>query len=134
MKQIYVAEDSPTQALRVRRILTGLHDCQLTFFGDGLEIYQSCVKAPPDLLLLDLILPSLEGLAVCRLLKFSNDFKHIPVLVFSSITDEEIAAQSTAVGADAYLRKPFSNQALIDEVNRLLQIGPEENPGERPLV
>ena len=122
MKQIYVAEDSPTQALRVRRILTGLHDCQLTFFGDGLEIYQSCVKAPPDLLLLDLILPSLEGLAVCRLLKFSNDFKHIPVLVFSSITD------------DAYLRKPFSNQALIDEVNRLLQIGPEENPGERPLV
>ena len=124
MKQIYIAEDSPTQALRVQQILAGLPDCQLTLFGDGLEVYQSCLKVPPDLLLLDLILPTLDGLAVCRLLKFNDDYKSTLILVFSSITEEDIAVQAASVGADAYLRKPFGSQALLEQAQRLLQLNP----------
>ena len=50
MKRIYVTEDSPTQALRVKRILSELPDTQVTFFNDGLETYRAVVDSPPDLL------------------------------------------------------------------------------------
>jgi len=62
----------------------------------------------------------LHGLAVCRLLKFHEDHKHIPVAIFSSITESDLAAQVTAVGADGFLRKPFTPEELLDEVTRLL--------------
>jgi PleD family two-component response regulator len=126
MARIYIAEDSPTQALRVRRILQALPGVELRFFADGLEAYQATLQSAPDLLLLDLILPTLHGLAVCRLLKFHENHKHIPVLIFSSITESEISGQASHVGADAYLRKPFTSEQLTAEVQRLLSKIPKE--------
>lgn len=120
MALIYIAEDSPTQALRVRRILQVIEGTELKFFPDGLLAYQAAQEHPPDLMLLDLILPSLHGLAVCRLLKFHELNKRIPILIFSSITETEIAALAASVGADAYLRKPFTTEQLTQEVHRLL--------------
>jgi CheY-like chemotaxis protein len=120
MKRIYVTEDSPTQALRVKRILSELPDTQVTFFNDGLETYLAVVDNPPDLLLLDLILPTLHGLAICRLLKFHDDHKKIPIAIFSSVTESDLATQAASVGADGFLRKPFTAEELLQEVWRLL--------------
>lgn len=118
--RIYVTEDSPTQALRVKRILQDVPYANVTFFSDGLEAFRAVVDNPPDLLLLDLILPSLHGLALCRLLKFHEDYRKIPVMIFSSMTEEDLAQQTNAVGADGFLRKPFTGEQLIAEVKRLL--------------
>lgn len=120
MKRIYLAEDSPTQALRVRRILSSIPDVEVTTFGDGLEAYEGIQQSPPDLLLMDVIMPTLEGLAVCRLLKFQDTFRHLPILIFSSITDENIEEVVRNVRADAYLRKPFTSEDLVNWVERLL--------------
>lgn len=125
MKRVYVTEDSPTQALRVGKILQLIPECEVHFFNDGLAAYQEVLLNPPDLLLLDLILPSLHGLAVARLLKYHEDYQHIPILIFSSITEQSLADSAGMSGANAFLRKPFEAEDLLYEVRRLLEL-PQE--------
>lgn len=125
--QVYVVEDSPTQALAVKRLLKQVPDAEVSIFSDGLVAYRAITQTPPDLLLMDLILPSLHGLALCRLLKFHRDYEKIPVLVFSSITEHDIAQQVTAAGANAFLRKPFQGDELLQAVGRLTA-----RPTDRP--
>lgn len=120
MKKIYVAEDSPVQVLRLNRILLKRPDCAATFFTDGLEVYRYTLESAPHLLLLDNILPSLQGLAVTRLLKFHDDFRHIPVVLTSSITDPGFPAMVAAAGADRFLRKPFEAEELLAVIEQLL--------------
>lgn len=118
--QIYVVEDSPTQALGVKRALLQLPEVKVTLFHDGLEAYRAIQMKKPDLLLMDLILPSLHGMALCRLLKFHLDFKHIPLLIFSSITESDIAEQARRAGADDFLPKPFDPAELVQRVKSLM--------------
>ncbi len=118
--QIYVVEDSPTQALGVKRALLQLPEVKVTLFHDGLEAYRAIQMKKPDLLLMDLILPSLHGMALCRLLKFHLDFKHIPLLIFSSITESDIAEQARRAGAADFLPKPFDPAELVQRVKSLM--------------
>lgn len=118
--QVYVVEDSPTQALGVKRALLQLPQLKVTLFHDGLEAYRAVQLNKPDLLLMDLILPSLHGMALCRLLKFHLDYKQIPLLIFSSITESDIAEQARRAGADDFLPKPFDPAELLERVKSLL--------------
>lgn len=118
--QVYVVEDSPTQALGVKRALLQLPNLKITIFHDGLEAYRAIQQKKPDILLMDLILPSLHGMALCRLLKYHLDYKHIPLLIFSSITESDIAEQAKRAGADVFLAKPFDPADLLDRVNGLI--------------
>jgi len=126
--QVYVVEDSPTQALGVKRALLQLPNLKVTLFHDGLEAYRGIQKQKPDILLMDLILPSLHGLALCRLLKFHLDFQQVPLLIFSSITESDIAEQARQAGADEFLAKPFDPAILLQRVQamiaRLSEVGP----------
>jgi len=118
--QVYVVEDSPTQALGVKRALMQLPNIKVTLFHDGLEAYRAIQQNKPGLLLMDLILPSLHGMALCRLLKFHLDYKHIPLLIFSSITESDIYDQVKRAGADEFLAKPYDPAELLDRVKALL--------------
>lgn len=119
MTKIYIAEDQPAQAELMETILGRQNRFTMTFFNNGLELYRRVQEDPPDVLLLDILLPVLNGLAITRLLKFHDDFSHIPVLVLSSITDPDIQARVMKAGADAFLPKPFEVSALVEQVNRL---------------
>ena len=118
--RIFVVEDSPTQALGVKRVLMQLPEVQVQLFSDGLEAYRAILQNVPDILLMDLILPSLHGFALCRLLKFHLDYQHIPILIFSSITEKDIAEQAADAGADLFLQKPFAPNDLILSVQALI--------------
>ena len=114
--KVYVAEDSPTQALFVKSILRFHPDLQVEMFEDGLSLYQQIQSQKPDFILLDIILPNLTGLAVCRLVKHHDSFKDIPLLMVSSITDADIADKAKAAGANGFLRKPLKKNELQAKV------------------
>lgn len=118
--RIYLGEDTPEDLLITRAILEGAGPWELHEFSDGLSLFQRVQADPPDLLLLDIILPRLTGLAVTRLLKFHDRTRHLPVIVVSSITDGDIRARAQAAGADAFLAKPLQGPELASEVARLL--------------
>ena len=119
VKKVYLAEDSPTQALFVRSILKNNAELEVQVLEDGLAIYRTVLENPPDLLILDIILPNLTGLAVCRLLKFHDRFKSLPLLMVSSINDPDIAERALKVGADEFMHKPLKKAELLAAVERL---------------
>jgi len=119
-KVIYIAEDNTLQTELMKAALGTVESYQTTFFDDGLELYQKVQESKPDLLILDIILPSLTGLAITRLLKFHDNYRDIPILVTSSITEKTIAEKAHKVGADKFLPKPFMVNDLLLYVEHLL--------------
>lgn len=120
MKTIYVAEDSPVQQDLVRAALAG-EDLDLRFHADGAELYKAVVAAPPDMLILDIIMPTLNGVAISWLLKHHDDYRRIPILVMSSIIDADIRERVERSGAEMFLPKPYEPERLVEAVGRLLE-------------
>ena len=97
---------------------------QVISAADGLEALRKGRDEHPDLIILDLMLPQLNGYEVCRLLKFDQKFHHIPIILCTARSRQEDKAMGEAVGADAYVTKPFDGQALIAKVQELLAAKP----------
>ena len=89
--------------------------------GDGLEALRKGRHDRPHLIVLDLMLPNLNGYEVCRLLKFDQKFAHIPILMMTARSRREDMEMGKTVGADAYITKPFDGKALLAKVEELLK-------------
>lgn len=122
MKRIYIAEDQRDLAELIKMILSNDARYTTRVFPDGLKAYRAVREDPPDMLILDILLPHLNGLAIARLLKFHQDYRHIPVLVMSSIIDADIEQRARAAGADGFLAKPFEVHRLQGRVEELLAL------------
>jgi CheY-like chemotaxis protein len=83
---------------------------------------QTALDAPPDLILLDIAMPQMDGLTVCRELRAHPSTRAIPILLFTASTVEEIREHADAVGASGVLTKPVDPHLVASEVQRL--IGP----------
>ena len=99
---------------------------------DGQEALDQVKKVQPDLIILDLMLPKIEGYKVCRLLKFDERYKGIPVLIFTARAQAEDIQMAMECGADAYLTKPFEVEALLGKLKELLALsrGPKKAPSQ----
>lgn len=120
-KRIYVAEDFPAQVELLKSVFEKEEKFDATIVSDGLELYLKVQENPPDVLILDIILPTLSGLAITGLLKFDERFKQMPIIVISSITDPDIKERAMKVGADYFLPKPFQPQDLVNTIYRVFE-------------
>lgn len=93
------------------------------FVDNGQEGIECARVLQPRILITEIILPGIDGLAVCRALKSDPQTKHIPVLVFSILAAEERAREA---GADAFLRKPLDEVQLLAAVGSMLGESTEE--------
>lgn len=118
MRRITIVEDQPSLCRVMERLLELEESYETTSYNNGLEAYLQVCQNRPDLLVLDILLPGLNGLAVARLLRFSEDFKDLPMLVVSSI-NEGVADLALAAGASAFLGKPFEPDEFLEHVARL---------------
>lgn len=75
----------------------------------------------PDLIILDLMLPKLDGYKVCRLLKFDERYKHIPIIMLTAKTQEKDKILGMETGANEYLTKPFEIDELINKIKTFLK-------------
>jgi two-component system phosphate regulon response regulator PhoB len=101
---------------------------------DGEEGLALVRREAPDLVLLDLMLPGLEGIEVCRRLQADPITSGIPVIMVTAKGEESDVVLGLAVGADDYVSKPFSPKELVARVKAVLRRGPlkaEQGPGER---
>jgi two-component system phosphate regulon response regulator PhoB len=89
---------------------------------------------PPDLVILDLMLPGVDGLEVCRVLKKDPNTQHIPVIMLTAKSEESDVVAGLELGADDYIPKPFSPKVLIARVRAVLRRkSREEVDSETPL-
>jgi len=88
---------------------------------DGEEALDKARKLKPDLIVLDLMLPKIDGYKVCGLLKGDTRYNKIPVIMFTARAQDSDKETGLAMGADAYITKPFEPQALLGKIKELLK-------------
>lgn len=91
------------------------------FAADGAAALETARRLQPRLLIADILVPKIDGLRVCKLLKEEPATRHIRVLIFSELLAERRARES---GADAFLHKPIDDRRFLGEVQRLLNETP----------
>ena len=89
--------------------------------GDGGEALTRITEAPPDLLLLDWMLPTVSGIEVCRQLRRRPATRTLPIIMLTARAEDQDAVRGLDTGADDYITKPFSTEALIARIRALLR-------------
>ncbi len=89
--------------------------------GDGGEALAKITEAPPDLLLLDWMLPTMSGIELCRQLRRRPATRTLPVIMLTARAEEQDAVRGLDTGADDYVTKPFSTESLIARIRALLR-------------
>ncbi len=117
MRRILVVDDEPTIRESVARRLEA-EGFAVEVARDGLEAVDLAAKLRPDLIVLDLMLPGLDGLEVCRRVQAERP---VPVLMLTARAEETDELVGLGVGADDYLPKPFSMRVLLARINALLR-------------
>lgn len=115
--RVLVVEDDARLAATLERVLTAEgHHVELA--ADGLEALRLAREHPPDLVVLDVMLPGLDGIGVCRRLRATAQF---PILLLTALGGTEERVRGLDSGADDYLVKPFAYQELLARVRALLR-------------
>lgn len=88
--------------------------------ADGQEGLEKVRKEKPDLIILDLMLPKIDGYKVSRMIKFDERYKDIPIVMLTSRSQESDKELGFEVGANAYITKPFDPKVLAETIEKLL--------------
>ena len=122
-KSILVIEDTKS----VRQILAAMlleEGYEVITAIDGRDGLEMARRENPDLIILDVMLPEMNGYEVCCHLKFDEDYEHIPVILLTARRKEADRQKAAQTSADVYLTKPFDRETLMQEVRRLLDRKP----------
>ena len=131
MKRILIIEDDRDIVELVRYNLAN-EGFQVTAASDGNSGLSALKKTPPDLLLLDLMLPKISGLDICREIRRDDSLNRLPILMLTARGDEADRVVGLEMGADDYVTKPFSPRELIARVKALLRRA--EPPTDSPRI
>jgi DNA-binding response OmpR family regulator len=123
-KKVLVVEDDPE--------MVELLSYQLKKAGfaigtavDGIEALKKARTVTPDLILLDLMLPELDGFAVCEILRRAPATASVPIIMVTALSTQLARLAGLEAGADAYVTKPFEFKTLLKNINNLITRHPE---------
>lgn len=120
MSTVLVVEDSLAQREMIKDLLEG-SGLTVTVVGNGIDALKFIQGHPPDLVLLDIVMPKMNGYEVCREIKSSATTQNLPVVMCSAKGEEFDRYWGMKQGADAYIAKPFQPTELVGTVKQLLQ-------------
>jgi len=118
-KRILVVDDEE-DILNILRFRLEANNYEVLVASDGQEGLNKARSEKPDLMILDLMLPKLDGYKVCRMLKFDEAYKSMPIIIFTARAQKKDEELSMEMGADAYISKPFEPEILLSRMKELL--------------
>jgi two-component system, OmpR family, alkaline phosphatase synthesis response regulator PhoP len=118
--RILVAEDDPKQAELIRRYAVA-EGHEVAVVTDGRAAVDEVRRRVPDLLVLDVMMPRLDGLDVCRILRAEPETEAVPILMLTARATEDDLLHGLDLGADDYLTKPYSPRELMARTRSLLR-------------
>jgi CheY-like chemotaxis protein len=119
-KRILIVEDQAA-IIHMLRMRLEANNYEVITAGDGQEGLEKAHKENPSLIILDIMLPKMNGYKVCQLLKADPKYNTIPIIISSGRTPQEIRKVGQEVGADAYVSKPFEAEVLLSKMKELLE-------------
>jgi DNA-binding response OmpR family regulator len=133
MARILVAEDDPDIANLLAHYLQRA-GFEADLVGSGRDVLPRLRKAPPDVLLLDIMLPGLDGLEVCRAARSDPHTAAIPIIMVTAKGEESDRIVGLELGADDYITKPFSPNEVIARIRALLRRAHRTGPVDGRLT
>lgn len=119
-KKILVVDDDPYILMSLEFLMKKAgHTVMIA--RNGTEALESIKKEIPDLILLDIMMPDVDGYSICKQVKSKKDLKHIHIIFLSAKTKESDIKKGLDLGASLYITKPFSTRDLMKQVNGLFQ-------------
>ncbi len=115
---LLIVEDNKDVVQYLRSLLT--HDYQIEVAGNGFEGLKKAIDVIPDLVISDVMMPIMDGIAFCKKLKSDLRTSHIPVVLLTARTDVESKMVGLIAGADVYLAKPFNRKELFVRIKKLI--------------
>ena len=123
MARILIVDDSPSQLMGIRRIVEKLGHDALTA-EDGAAGVEAAKREIPDLILMDVVMPNLNGFQATRSITREATTKHIPVILVTTKDQDTDRVWGMRQGAKAYITKPFSESELSELIAQYLTDGP----------
>jgi DNA-binding response OmpR family regulator len=117
-KRVLIAEDDPAISRMLEKVLCREYEVVLT--ADGREAVASAAKVPPHLLLLDIMMPGLDGLSVARQIREMPRTKNVPIIFLTAKDGPMDVIKGIQFGARHYITKPFKIDDLIAKVKKVL--------------
>lgn len=122
MQKILIVDDEPYNLITLEGLLESFFEnCSVLTATNGVEAIASAKNEYPDLIMLDISMPVMDGFEACRRLKSDEKTAHIPLMMFTGIGDIDNKVKSLDLGADAFLSKPINPMDLRAQVNVLLR-------------
>ena len=118
-KTVLIADDEPNIVISLEYLLEHA-GYQVQVARDGQETLDAIARQPPDLVLLDVMLPRVSGFDVCQKIRENPAWQHVRVVILSAKGREVEMSKGLALGAHAYITKPFSTQDLLAQIRAQL--------------
>ncbi|MCC6657900.1 MAG: response regulator [Rhodocyclaceae bacterium] len=120
-KRILIVDDEPNIVVSLE-FLMKREGFEVAVAGDGETALRLIEEKRPDLVLLDIMLPKKNGFEVCQAIRANPDWQAVKVVMLTAKGRDTEVAKGTALGADAYMTKPFSTKDLIAQVRQILDV------------
>ena len=132
-KKILIVEDE-SDLVKLLKYNLEKEGFRVNYATDGSLALAEARRDPPDLVILDLMLPGLDGLEVCRQLRRNERFVRVPILILSARGEEADRVVGLELGADDYVTKPFSTREMIARVRALLRRNEPAGPPQSRVL
>src|SRR6185369_17478356 len=120
IKKVLIVEDE-TDLVKLLKYNLEREGFKVSYATDGAVALAEARREPPDVVILDLMLPGIDGLEVCRQLRRNDRFARTPILILSARSEEADRVVGLELGADDYVTKPFSTREVIARIRALLR-------------
>jgi len=127
-QEILIVDDEPSIVVPIQ-FLMEQQGYSVLVAENGEDALDAIYKYKPDLILLDIMLPRIDGYEVCEIVRLNPEYRDIKIIFLTAKGREVEIAKGLALGANAYITKPFSNTELVAKVKELLD-NTNENRGQ----
>lgn len=121
-KKILVADDE-TDIIEVVEMLLSSEGYEVIKAHDGMEALEIVRSVIPDLIILDIMMPEVDGVEVCKRMRMMEKIKNIPIIMFSAKLSAIDKKESFDAGADGFITKPFNARGFISGIKTYLELG-----------
>ena len=127
--KVLTVDDSKTIRMIVKKAFKD-YDCDMFEAENGVEGLATAAKEKPDLIVLDITMPVMNGIVMLTKLKEEADLKDIPVIMLTAESGKDNVMQIAKMGVKNYMVKPFNGQDLIDRVEKIIKLPPKPDDAD----